>query len=222
MSTLIADTASSFKSELQSKQSLIDQTHAKLRETSSLLASERRRLALLRQKANERKERRQRIANLYRNNKEQLALLSAPTTNPRGPLLDPRPDIKIGEADAGLEIDTTILPPSPESSQIEALTPAQREYLASLPPADVLLARVSAYKKNNSKLQAQTKSLKSRSSELESQLRKIVALCTGVQEDSVDGMIGALVAAVESEREEDVEMGRVREFLRRVEGAKEE
>jgi regulatory protein SWI6 len=35
----------------------------------------------------------------------------------------------------------------------------------------------------------------------------------------VDEMVAGLVAAVESERGEDVEVGRVREFLRRVEGA---
>ena len=109
-----------------------------------------------------------------------------------------------------------------DSSQVQDLTPAQREYLASLPPTDVLLARVSAYKKNSTKLQAETKSLKSKSSELEGQLRKIVALCTGVKEENVDEMIGGLVSAVESEQREDVEVGRIREFLRRVEGAKEE
>ena len=109
-----------------------------------------------------------------------------------------------------------------DCTQVQKLTLIQREYLSSLPPTDVLLARVTAYKKNNAKLQAQAKSLKSRSSELESQLRKIVALCTGVCEESVDEMIGGLLAAVESERGEDVEVGRVREFLRRVEGARRE
>lgn len=185
-----------------------------------MLATERRRLAHLHQKSAERKERRQRIANLRRTNEEQLALLSASTGKPGGALLDPRTDIKIGEADAGLEIDMNILPLSLDCTQVQKLTLIQRDYLSSLPPTDVLLARVTAYKKNNAKLQAQAKSLKSRSSELESQLRKIVALCTGVCEESVDEMIGGLLAAVESERGEDVEVGRVREFLRRVEGAR--
>lgn len=185
-----------------------------------MLATERRRLAHLHQKSAERKERRQRIANLRRTNEEQLALLSASTGKPGSALLDPRTDIKIGEADAGLEIDMNILPLSLDCTQVQKLTLIQRDYLSSLPPTDVLLARVTAYKKNNAKLQAQAKSLKSRSSELESQLRKIVALCTGVCEESVDEMIGGLLAAVESERGEDVEVGRVREFLRRVEGAR--
>lgn len=46
----------------------------------------------------------------------------------------------------------------------------------------------------------------------------MVALCTGVGDGMVEELLGGLVAAVESERGEDVEVGRVRDFLRRVEG----
>ncbi len=99
------------------------------------------------------------------------------------------------------------------------LTPQQFSYVSSLPPTKVLQARVSAYRRNNARLEAQAKDLASRSIELEEQLRKVVALCTGVEESRVDEMVAGLVAAVESERGEDVEVGRVREFLRRVEGA---
>lgn len=73
-----------------------------------------------------------------------------------------------------------------------------------------------AYKRNNAKLSAKAKALQNRSSELEAQLRRVVALCTGVSERKVEGMIEGLVAAVESERGENVPVGRVREFLRRV------
>lgn len=98
------------------------------------------------------------------------------------------------------------------------VTPAQSDYLDSLPPPRVILARVIAYGKNNAILESQAKSLQSRSSELEGQLRRVVAICTGVSVEKVDGMVEGLVAAVESERGEDVEVGRVREFLRRVKG----
>jgi hypothetical protein len=51
--------------------------------------------------------------------------------------------------------------------------------------------------------------------------RKVVALCTGVPEDQVEASLPSLVAAVESEPlsigEQDV--GRVRDFLRKVDGA---
>ena len=45
----------------------------------------------------------------------------------------------------------------------------------------------------------------------------MVSLCTGVEENKVDEMVDGLSIAVESERGEDVEVARVREFLRRVE-----
>ena len=77
---------------------------------------------------------------------------------------------------------------------------------------------MTAYKTNNAGLREQAAQLKSRSVELEKKLRRVVALCTGVAEEKVDAMVGGLVVAVESERGEDVEVGRVREFLRRVEG----
>ncbi len=131
--------------------------------------------------------------------------------------LEARADVKIGEADAGLEIDSSLANIDPMNPG--DLTPQQFSYVSSLPPAKVLEARVSAYRRNNARLEAQAKDLASRSIELEEQLRKVVALCTGVEESRVDEMVAGLVAAVESERGEDVEVGRVREFLRRVEGA---
>lgn len=212
LSSLIAETSSSFKTELQSKQSLIDQTHLKLRETSSLLANERRRLAVLRQKATDRKHRRQRIANLRRAVDEQRTLLATSSTSTR-------PDIKLGEADAGLEIDTSLLPPSPERTRSPALAAPQRDFLSSLPPTSVLQARVAAYERNNAQLQTRAKGLQSRSSELEAQLRQVLALCTSAPEENVDKMIEGLQMAVESELGQEVEVGRVREFLRRVERA---
>lgn len=128
-----------------------------------------------------------------------------------------RTKIKIGEADAGLEADASKLF-TPDVEQPFTITFAQREYLSSLPTTEVLLARAAAYERNNTKLQAQAKSLQNRSSELEAKLRRVVTLCTGVPDEKVDSMMGGLVLAIESENGEDVEVGRVREFLRRVEG----
>ena len=223
ISSLLSDTESSFRSELQTKQSLIDQTHAKLRETTSLLSEERRRLTDLQRKSDERKALRQRIANLRRANDQQRAqLLSTANGRPGSAPAEIRTDIKVGEADAGLEIDASILSPSHDFTQSPTLLPQQRQYLATLPSTAVLRARVTAYQKNNARLEAQAKILQSQSSELEGQLRKVVSLCTGVEETRVDEMVDGLYAAVESEGGEDVEVGRVREFLRRVESVGED
>ena len=130
--------------------------------------------------------------------------------------LEARADVKVGEADAGLEIDSSL-------AKVDLVDPGELDpqrfaHVSSLPPARVLQARVLAYGRNNARLEGQAKDLASKSTELEGQLRKVVALCTGVEQSRVDEMIAGLVAAVESERGEDVEVGRVREFLRRVEG----
>lgn len=218
ISKLLNDTSSSFKSEVQSKQSLIDQTHTKLRETTSFLATERRRIKALERNASARKMLRQKIANLRRANEELRQQITSGSAS--ASQLDLRTDIAIGEADAGLEVDAGRLPEL-ERGQSRKILPAQSEYLTTLPPTELLLARVAAYSKNNGRLEAQSKSLQSRSTELEGQLRRVVSLCTGVPEERVDRILEGLVAAVESERAEDIEVARVREFLRRVEGKSE-
>lgn len=222
ITALLSNTESSFRSEIQAKQSLIDQTHTKLRETTSLLNEERRRLAELQRKSDDRKALRQRVANLRRANDHQRAYLSS---NASGRSVNSpteiRPDIKVGEADAGLEIDTTILPLSHDRNQPLQILPQQREYLATLPPTAILKARTTAYQKNNARLEAQAKKLHDQSSELETQLRKLVCLCLSLEEGQLDHLVLGLHNAVESEKGEDVDLARVREFLRKVESLEE-
>jgi len=209
MQNLLTETSTSFKSELQQKQSLIDQTHLALREATSLLADERRRLASLEQKATTRNHLRQQCANLRRANalhRAEFARSGAP-----GVLKE---DVKIGEADAGLQIDASLFN---SSTDPENLTPQQIAALAAMPSTAVLQARKEAYQVTNKRLEQQKTQLKSQSFELEAQMRRIVSLCTGVEEGKVDEMLEGLQAAVESERGGEVDVGRVREFLRRVE-----
>ncbi|MCJ1479715.1 transcriptional regulator swi6 [Lambiella insularis] len=214
ITTLLTDTEASFRTEIQAKQSLIDQTHAKLRETSSLLSEERRRLEELQRKADKRRELQQRITNLRRVNEEQKSQLTRGGPNGSTKV---RMDVKIGDADAGLEIDANHLPPSSPSPP-GPLSPESSAYLSSLPSTPMLQARVLAYQHHNASLEEYSTHLKSRSVELEKKLRTVVALCTGVEESKLDAMIGGLLQAVESERGEEVEVGRVREFLRKVDG----
>ena len=69
-------------------------------------------------------------------------------------------------------------------------------------------------------LKNQADELKSRSGDMESMCRKVVSLCTGVEEGKVEESSPALVAAVESEKGGlgVPEVRRVREFLPRVDG----
>ena len=201
---------------MQAKQARIDEVNAKIRETSATLASERRHLEELQRKAAERKQLRQTIENYRRaNEKLRQALLS------EDPQMQIRNDVKIGDADAGLEVDMSRLPEDVPGQEPE-YTPAQLEYLASLPPTEVILARVRAYNQNNERLKAELKGLQGQSSVLEGQLKRLVSICINVPEDKVDDIIENLVAAVESEREDELDVGRVREFLRKVEGRNED
>jgi hypothetical protein len=63
----------------------------------------------------------------------------------------------------------------------------------------------------------QVKQLRSRSAELEEKYKKVVSLCTGVEENKVGGLLDGLVKAVESEGRM-VEVNRIRDFLRKVDG----
>lgn len=199
---------------MQSKQSLIDLAQNRLRESTTALAEERRRLTELEQRSPERNALRERIANLRRANEKQRIYVS------QNVKAEARNDIQIGEADAGLEINTNVLPPSilEQQQPLAALSPQQRDYFASLPIAASLRARTTCYRQNNERLDAQAKDLRCQSSKLEETLRQIIALCTGIGEESIEKMMGGLNKAIEAETGDDVEVGRVRNFLRKVEG----
>lgn len=93
----------------------------------------------------------------------------------------------------------------------------ETRYLDALPPTEVLQARAQAYKANNDRLDAQVQTLQNQSSELEKQLKKVVSLCTRVDQERIDELLPRLMAAVESERGQEVETGRLHDLLRQVE-----
>ncbi|KAL8749623.1 MAG: hypothetical protein Q9199_007572 [Rusavskia elegans] len=212
--TQLSDAKHNFESERQKKQVQIDAAHASLRENTSQLAIERQRLAEIRMKTNESKNLRLRVTNLRRAHE----LLK--TRHGNGP--DLKTDIKIGEADAGLEVDASKLPPLP--LQLTRFDPpssdvAQTSYVAHLPPTTILQARAEAYRVNNEQLLIQIKTLNDQSSELEENLKKVVQVCTRVEDAALlEDMLPRLLQAVESERGEELEAGRLVDLLRRVEG----
>ncbi|KAI7587547.1 hypothetical protein KC316_g4984, partial [Hortaea werneckii] len=84
-------------------------------------------------------------------------------------------------------------------------TPAQHSLLTTHPSFSQtspthLLATLRAYESHNATLAVQAKDLSARSQELEALYRKVVSLCTGVEEEKVEGCLGGLIAAVESEQ----------------------
>ncbi|KAL8659448.1 MAG: hypothetical protein Q9226_000407 [Calogaya cf. arnoldii] len=209
--TQLSDAKHNFESERQKKQVQIDAAHASLRENTSQLAIERQRLDEIKKKTNESKNLRLRVANLRHTHE----LLRARHGN--GP--DLKTNIKIGEADAGLEVDATKLPPIPTSLDPLSSDVAHNEYVAHLPPTTILQARAEAYQVNNEQLGNRIQTLNDQSSELEVNLKKIVQVCTRVEDPAMlEDMLPRLLQAVESERGEELEAGRLVDLLRRVEG----
>ena len=161
-----------------------------------------------------RTERQAKIANLKREiGKKRLEMQS----RPRPPSTSDAASVHPAWLDQAVRLDVVALDPA-----LAPLTPEQHHFVATqLPSTGVLRAYVNAYRANNAHLQRRAAVLKSRSTELEALYRKVVSLCTGVAEDKVEENLSALVAAVESEQGllGEQEVGRVREFLRRVDGA---
>lgn len=210
-----------FQSELRDKQTSLDKTNAALKESGTALAEERRRLDELQSRVREREALEQKIKNLQRSAAELRQQLNQPADTPAS--------IAVGEADRGLDFNgrlqaldhvfPTADPTFSLSNVNPALfTPEQRELIAGFERENVLRGRSAAYAAHNAVLAGQAKALKARSNELEERYRKIVSLCTGAEEGRVDELLDNLVQAVVSEQKEEVELGRVREFLRMVKG----
>lgn len=187
----------------------IDRLNEQLREFSALQKADLERLQELKDRVKLRDERQAKVANLKRAIRERKTAASrkrrAPSDEDTEPawLDDSSQDILAFSTPSG----------SPNN--------LQRQFLESnVPSPSTLQARLNAYLSNNSDLRAQAEELRGRSSELEGMYRKVVSLCTSVPEDKVEEGLPALVAAVESERGAlgQQEVGRVREFLRRVDG----
>lgn len=207
--------------EMDAKQAQIDSIHVKLRESSALLGQERSRLDALKKETKEREERKLKITNLRRAAEEERSRLAQ--LQQQYGRMNSDGEMRLGDADKALAIPGGAIPanvlsninPSPHQPQV--LDQAQRQLLASLPPTHTLRARVNAYTANNESLAENVRSLQVKSSELAAKYRKIISVCTSIPEDQVDEHLNNLVRSMDSEPA-DLDLGRVREFLQRVDG----
>lgn len=219
---ILSQSEADFEAEMKEKNETLDKTNAALKESGSSLAEERRRLEELRAKVREKDELEQKINNLRRSADSIRSDLSKNAV--RSPRL--QDNIGVGQADKGLDFDGRLADlnqyfPGGADDPVLTLTPDQANFLASLERAEVLSGRVKAYQQHNQTLENQARMLKARSSELEERYKKIISLCTGAEVGKVDELLDSLVQAVISEQKEmsdNMELGRVREFLRMVQG----
>ena len=212
MTSMLTQSLSSHKDLLRSRTEEIDLLNAKIQEYSAIQKQDLERLQELKERVRLRSERQAKIANLRRNITERRERQRLGTSPPSTAEIEP-PWLN----DSSQEIISFSSP-----SDIDSPTPLQRQLATtSLPSPRTLRAHLNAASIHTNNLQNQADELKSRSADVEAMYRKVVSLCTGVAEDKVEESLPALVAAVESERGAlgQQEVGRVREFLRRVDGA---
>ncbi|KAM0214651.1 hypothetical protein ACHAQD_008752 [Fusarium lateritium] len=192
---------SAFQNEMKAKQTSLDTLHSTLRTTSTQLGEARRSLEHLSATLKKQQLARNKVANLsHAREHEQVSLMQEQS---RASQPNPSSSWET-ELSAMLEAaDDT----SGGDSSGEGL----------LPSAAVLRARIRAVEGRREMTRKMVAALKGRSRDSEVKYRRVVALCTGVQEDEVDAVIDGLLKAVESEHEE-LEINRVRRFLGGVEG----
>lgn len=216
---VLSQSEADFAAEMKEKKEILDKTNAALKESGSSLAEERRRLEEARTKVREKEELEQKINNL----RQAAAKVRAELQQMETPVQE---SVAVGEADKGLDLDGQLpmvaqLFPDGEADP-HSLTQEQAQFLGSLERGEVLSGRAKVYQRHNQQLESMAKTLKARSAELEERYKKIVSLCTGADEDKVDGLLDNLVQAVISEQKEmsgNSQLGRVREFLRMVQGS---
>lgn len=218
MSSFLSQTESQFSAEIRLKQDQIDATNTAIRELSALQKSELQKLEALQRRMRTRTDRQQRIANLRRAIDDQRARLlrSGVVTDPSA--LANVKVVQVGEADQMVPLPKELMAVDTAGADETRSLQISPTVLKALPPPAALRSRLEAYAANKTSLLQKSQALKARNGELERQYRKVVSLCTGVDESRVEDGLGMLVQAVESEASEGVEIGRVREFLKKVEG----
>ncbi|KAI8941485.1 hypothetical protein NX059_002702 [Plenodomus lindquistii] len=243
MSGILQSASMQFTQEARLKQDSIDRTNDLITQLSGQQKQEQQRLETLRGRLRTRQDRAKRISNLKRWLEPQRHMLAV-----NAGATDLHEKRRIGYADlegAGLIINeddlpyelrqagdhlgrhasdgpsylSTPLPIDPSSLTQILHQPQYRDYLLqSLPPAHVLRQRLDTYINTNGSLLNRSRILKEKDGQLEQMYRKVVSLCTKVEEGRIEECLEGLVAALDSEEGEGVEVGRVREFLRKVEG----
>ncbi|ODA82729.1 hypothetical protein RJ55_01238 [Drechmeria coniospora] len=197
---LLSETGAAFQQEMKAKQASLDTLHATLRTTSTQLGDARRNLEHLTATVKKQQLARQMVANLaHAREDEQVRLMNEQSLSSQ---------------------------PNPSSSwetELAAILEAAVEsgpgggFEDMLPSSVVLRARIRAMEGRRDVTRKMVQALKGKSREVEVKYRRVVALCTGVQESEVDAVVDSLLKAVESERDE-LDIGRVRRFLGGVEG----
>jgi regulatory protein SWI6 len=218
LTSMLTQNLTSHKDLLRQRTEQIDRLNEQIRDFSALQKAELERFQEMQARIKSRGEKQAKLANLRRILQEKRAGLS-----PSAHAESQSGTTELGAADSALvpEDLAAVLPNIPASDA--EITPEQRSlFTSALPVPSELRTRLHAYSTNNQQLRDHANELRGRSNELEDLYRRVVSLCTGVDEDKVEEALPNLLAAIESESTAGVEgegdVVRVRDFLRRVDG----
>lgn len=195
---LLTETAATFQQEMKSKQSSLDTLHANLRTSSSQLGEARRRVETLTSAVSAQQATRQKVSNLSNACEDEKMRLMQEQSRSSQPNPSTAWETEL----------SAILETADQSGGFGAE--------GMLPSAAVLRARIRAIENRRDVTKKMVLALQGRSRDVEVKYRRVVALCTGVNERDVDSVVDGLLKAVESERDE-LEIDRVRRFLGGVE-----
>ncbi|KAF2744380.1 apses transcription factor-like protein [Sporormia fimetaria CBS 119925] len=248
ISTLLQTSSMQHTQETRLKQELIDSLNREIADLSSSQKHQQHTLDTLRQRLRTYQDRGKRIANLKRWQEAQLQNLAVTVGGESKDPKRREPEhadregagVVLWETDfphevrpvwdrlalsgrkatnGGSYLDVQIPIDEERFGQaVESLRANPTSKIASLPSAAWLRQRVEAYSAMNRNLAERSKRLKEKDGEREMQYRRVVSLCTKVEEERIDEVLEGLVQALESDPLEGVEVGRVAEFLRKVEG----
>jgi regulatory protein SWI6 len=237
MSGILQSASMQFTQEARLKQDAIDRTNELITHLSTQQKQEQQKLEHLRNRLRLRQDRAKRIANLKRWLEPQRHMLSV-----NAGAKDLHEKRRIGYADAegaGVIVNEEDLPfelrqagdhlirrasdgpaylSTPLPLDPSTLSNQQISPLLSQISSAFLHHRLDTYTHANTALLSRSRKLKEKDGQLEQMYRKVVSLCTKVEESRIEECLESLVAALDSEEGEGVEVGRVREFLRKVEG----
>jgi len=214
---MLTQNLASHKDLLRQRTEQIDRLNEQIRELSTLHKTELERLQETQARIKTRGENQAKLANLRRILHDKRAAL---------PLADRETQSgaeELGSADSALisEDLAAVLPNIPKAD--DSISPEQRSMFSSaLPTPSELRSRLHAYETNNAQLRDHASELRGRSHDLEGLYRRVISLCTGVDEDKVEESLPNLQQAIESEKAAGIEVegdvARVRDFLRKVDG----
>jgi len=235
MSGILQSASMQFTQESRIKQDAIDRTNDVITQLSAQQSLEQAKLEHLRTRLRVRQDRSKRIANLKRWLEPQRHNL---VVNAGVADQELRTKRGVGYADAegaGVIINDEDLPfelrqagehlhrqasdgATYLSTPVPLTTPQDISPLLQQISPSFLLSRLDTYTLTNAALLNRSRKLKEKDGQLEQMYRKVVSLCTKVEEARIEDCLESMLLALDSEEGDGVEVGRVREFLRKVEG----